>query len=264
MGDMKPCLVVSTGRSGSMMISRLLSIHPATLSFHEPKPYLSTENFRSWKGNISEEKLKHAIHLKRDRLLETAQNNGLMYIESSHFLVHLILPLYDIYQPRIVYIYRDGRDFVRSGLIRSWYQGKAPRYHLARILRRLTLLPIGDPIEDHQLIPPRHARTRFEKAAWLWNEVNDSVQKQLQGIPQADVLWLKLEEINIEQIQILIDFLGIQKKTKLIEEMMKVVEMRVNRTKRPYSIAAKEEWTEQQETTFLRFARDQMRRLGYL
>ena len=264
MGDSRPCFIVSTGRSGSLMVSRALSLHPETFSLHEPKPYLSTENFRAWKGNISKERLKREIHLKRDRLVETTRNNGLMYIESSHFIVHLILTLYDIYKPRIIFLFRDGRDFVRSGLIRPWYKERTPKYHLARIIRRLTLLPIGDPIEDHQLIPPRQARTRFEKAAWLWNEVNHSIQKQLQRIPQEDIFRLKLEAFEIKKIEELLDFLGLKKRIKIIEKMIKVAQVRPNRAKQPYSIPAKDKWTEEQEEIFLRFAGDQMHRLGYL
>jgi hypothetical protein len=245
------------------MLAQTLACHPETLALHEPRPFLSTENFAAWQGTSSSERLRREIREKRDWLLETADQNTLQYIESSHFLAHLITHLHELYHPLFIYVYRDGRDFVRSGLTRNWYTSPSPKARLARILRRLTLQPFGNPVEDHQLTPPPEARTRFEKAAWLWNQVNRNIQAQLDSLSQPDVFRLRLEDFEADTLLNLLDFLEIDASTRTLDRMISVSYSRPNRTQKPFSIPSKSEWAEERLRTFMRFAGEQMRKLGY-
>lgn len=151
--DLRPCFIVSTGRCGSKMLARVLALHPQLGAFHEPKPWLNTEAYLRWSGRKDPEYAHARLEQKRDDLIEQVDANGLRYIESSHFLSHVIPDLRDRYDARFIHLYRDGRDFVRSGLERDWY----PVGAFARTrgtIRRMTGLKVGDSFADHRLDPP--------------------------------------------------------------------------------------------------------------
>lgn len=260
----RPCFSISTGRSGSTMLAQVVACHPRTISFHEPSPELCTENLLAWRGRISDDRLHHQISKKRDWLLRAANKNGLLFFEASPFLIQLVKPLYEIYRPRFIYLYRDGRDYARSGLTRSWYERVDTRTYLARILRHWTLKPFGNPFEDGWLVPPKEAKTRFEKIAWLWNEKNTRIQSQLQQVPQEDVFRLKLESFGHQTIQKLLDFLELEVTSALVETMVEVAETRPNKTKGEYSIPPKQDWRDRRMDRFMHFAGEQMHILGYL
>lgn len=103
------------------MLARVLALHPELGAFHEPKPWLNTEGYLRWSGRKDSEYVHFRLGQKRDDLIEQVDANGLRYIESSHFISHFIPDLRDRYDARFIHLYRDGRDFLRSGLERDWY-----------------------------------------------------------------------------------------------------------------------------------------------
>jgi len=166
------------------MLALVFSLHLVVVSFHEPKPCLSTESYLACYGKIKPARLERQICVKRDWLIRSMNKKCLIYTESSHFISHLNESIYNKYLPRFVYIYRDSCDFVRSSLARHWYQPVILRTYLARRIRRLTIQPFGNPIEDHQIHPSSEARTRFEKITWWWEEVNSNIQSPIERLPQ--------------------------------------------------------------------------------
>ena len=53
-----PTFVVSAGRSGSMMLAKVLGLHPEICFFHEPLPQLNTEAYAKWNGRITNERIE--------------------------------------------------------------------------------------------------------------------------------------------------------------------------------------------------------------
>ena len=162
----KPCFILSTGRCGSQMLARVLALHPHILSLHEPQPYLRPENYLAWEGEANPLKVAKWVELKRDWLIKEADNNGFMYVESSHFLSFLIPHLDTLYKPRFIHLVRDGRDFVRSGMSRKWYTDHDGPSALPNTMA-----------EGHRLDPPPEADTRFKKISWLWAETNRKIRE---------------------------------------------------------------------------------------
>jgi hypothetical protein len=152
--DRRPCFIVSTGRCGSKMLARVLALHPQIGAFHEPKPWLNTEAYLRWSGRRNSHYAHARLQLKRDDLIRQVEANDLQYVESSHFLSQLIPELRARYNARFIHLYRDGRDFVRSGLERPWYQRRGRLEWLRTFLRRAPGLDIGNSFIDHRLDPP--------------------------------------------------------------------------------------------------------------
>lgn len=257
----RPSFVVSTGRCGSKMLARVLALHPEIRACHEPRPWLNTEAYLRWSGRKDSEYAHARLGQKRDDLVRQIDANGLHYVESSHFLSHLIPELRDRYDARFVHLYRDGRDFVRSGLEREWYRGGA----LAPVwgaVRRTTGLEVGDSFVDHRLDPPPRYDSRFERIAWLWAEINGEILDHLESVPDEDRTELRLEAFGADTIRELLGWLGHPAEDRLVGEMAMMGAKKPNRTE-DREIPPPEEWTEARTRGFYEIAGDMMHRLGY-
>lgn len=259
--DRRPCFIVSTGRCGSKMLARVLALHPEIGAFHEPKPWLNTEAYLRWSGRKSSGYADARLEQKRDDLIEQVDANGLWYIESSHFLSHLIPELRDRYSARFVHLYRDGRDFVRSGMQRAWYCGRtlAP---VRSAIRRMTGLEVGNSFVDHRLDPPSRYDSRFERIAWLWAEINSEILDHLEGVPDEDWREVRLEAFGEDTIRGLLRWLGHPAEDRLVDEMREMGTEKPNRTE-DRQVSPPEEWSGVRTNRFRTIAGDMMRRLGY-
>lgn len=260
--DHRPCFVVSTGRCGSQMIARVLDLHPEIGAFHEPRPLLNTTGYLRWSGHRGADYVQSRLGRKRDRLLRDLDADGLMYLESSHFLSHLVPELRKRYDARFVHLYRDGRDFARSGLERGWYEAGGVLHRVVTWIRRATGLQVGDSYTDHRLDPPRSLDGRLERVAWLWAEVNGVILAQLRRLPSEDVISVRLEDFGAEMIRRLLAFLGRDAPAWLVAEMEALAAIRPNRTE-DRRVPPPEKWSEEQVQRFWRVAGEMMERLGY-
>lgn len=258
----QPVFIVSTGRSGSTMISQVLAVHPSLCAFHEPHPHLRTEAFAKWADPSSYKAIERRIRRKRDDLISQIRLNRLIYVESSNYTSHLIEELHDIYQAKFVHLYRDGRNFVRSGLERDWYN-QQPLQHLIKTwLRRRYLVDIGKTATDNLLNPPGNLRTRLEKIAWLWTETNRKILDSFSSLPDSSKFSFKLEKLCKDKIIDLLNFIGVDFQAELIDEMLEIASARPNKTKKP-TIPSYIEWSEQEKNRFNNIAKDMMQTLGY-
>lgn len=257
-----PCFVVSTGRSGSKMIARTLDVHPDLSALHEPRPHLNTEAYLRWSGRHDSGQVHSRLSAARDQTLAETDQNGLLYVESSHFLSHLIPELHDRYGARFVHLYRDGRDFTRSGLNRWWYTRRRFRQPFFTVLRRLTGLPVGDTFVDHRLDPPSGLEGRFEKIVWLWREKNADILRGLRDVPGHFQMELPLESFSEATISKILDFLGVQATPSIIESMVEVARQKPNETT-DYDVPAPDDWPDERKERFWEIAGDMMNHLRY-
>lgn len=262
-----PVFIVSTGRSGSQMLSHLLANHPVIFSTHEPKPHLVSEAYALWKGKVNKERIVQRILSKRSSFLKQVKGNHLLYVESSHYCAHLIPILHDLFDARFIHLYRDGRSFVRSGLEReSWYPhtsfspvGWGKKY-IAEKIRRKYFLNFGNIWDDHRLEPPSEMTTRIEKITWLWTEINKIIIRDLETIPSDRYMNVALEEINRDAIIRILDFIGAAPIN--LDKMIETMNKKPNKTKE-HSIPHFEDWSENDQNIFWKIAQDTMGKLNY-
>ena len=118
-------------------------------------------------GMVELQMIEKNINRKRKNLIIQIQRNGYNYFESSHFCSDLIPLLVKLFNAKIIHIYRNGFDFVNSGLNRSWYNEIGILQKSLTIIRRLTLWNVGYQILDHRLNPPKKLNSNVEKVSWL-------------------------------------------------------------------------------------------------
>jgi hypothetical protein len=260
-----PVFVVSSGRAGSSMIAQALRVHPRVLALHEPHPRLRREAYWAWSGKRDARWLRARLELKRVSLVEQTLANGFVYLESAHYCSHLIVPLRELFpDAKFVFLHRDGREFVCSGLERAWYRGKeeSALAHGVKFARDRLRLDLGKAGWDHRLAPPKQLRTRAERIAWLWAEINRSIERGLAAVPERDVFRLPLAALSLDSLRALTQFIGVDADEPILREMMAVAVERPNQT-RSRTVPAFEHWPLEQQQQFFRIAGPMMKQLGY-
>ena len=253
-----PIFVVSTGRSGSMMLAKVLGLHPEICSFHEPLPQLNTEAYAKWNGRITNERIEKNINRKRKNLIIQIQRNGYNYLESSHFCSHLIPLLVKLFNAKIIHIYRNGYDFVNSGLNRSWYNESGTLQKSLTIIRRLTLWNVGYQILDHRLNPPKKLNSKVEKISWLWSEINRIIIRDLNEIPSDQKLSIKLEEFDESLLKSLSKFINVEFTCDMVERMIYLSKTKPNKTNKKRVLM-----NEKEKENFQKIAAPMLKTLGY-
>jgi len=268
---MEPIFVVSTGRAGSMMLARTLSRHPELLALHEPMPHLNAEAFVHWNGSQGSREILESIRRKRDRLVGQVELNRMRYIESSHYCSHLIEELHQLYGARFIHLHRDARDFVRSGLARSWwypaYSGLRgglvrAKHGVEGWVRHHYFLDVGSTWRDHRLEPPAHLKTRAEKIVWLWAEINQTILASFERLPPGTTTSLALEQVSEESLRELLDFIGVDAPPPLLRDMISVASAKPNRSTRELT-AHQPSFSPADCERFWELAAPMMDRLGY-
>jgi hypothetical protein len=260
-----PVFVVSTGRAGSNMIAHALRVHPHVVALHEPSPRLRREAYWAWSGKRDAAWLRKRLELMRGSLVEQILANGFVYVESAHYCSHLIVPLRDLFPgAKFVFLHRDGREFVCSGLERAWYRGKevSVQARVVRFARDRLHLDLGKAGWDHRLLPPRQLRTRVERIAWLWAEINRSIERGLAAVPQQDQFRLPLAALSVDTMRSLTEFIGVDTDPSILSRMMAVAVERPNKTK-SRSFPPFDRWKREEQQQFFRIAGPMMKQLGY-
>jgi len=258
----RPVFIVSTGRAGSQMMALVLAKHPKLCAFHEPYPHMNTEALKIWLNYRNLKRIERKIITKRNSLINQVLHNGFIYIESSHYCSHLIKELHSLFNARFLYIYRDGRDFVRSGMERLWYKNRGYLEQFKTFIRRRFLIDIGDTFIDFCLIPPNNFISRLEKITWLWVEKNKTIMRYLALLPKDDKFFLRLEDFNQESLVDLHEFLCIDINDNVLKEMLEMGSKNPNRTK-TFTFPIYNDWHEWEKRQFKEIAGDVMNTLGY-
>lgn len=252
------------------MIARLLGQHPALCALHEPRPRLNVEAYASWSKLHPPKRIRQQVWDKRHQLLSEIKSNNFLYIESAHWASHLIEELHELFDARFIHLHRDGRQFVRSGLERRWYENFSTASsqriflieRLVRYPRRKFMVNVGNSYIDHRLKPPRKMRSRFEKITWLWQEINQTIIDSLNKLPDTAKMRLRLEDVNKETIIGLQNFIGVPLESKRIKRMLAIAQQKPNKT-RQRTVSAPEDWPEGQKERFREIAGKMMQDLGY-
>ncbi|HHS12837.1 MAG TPA: hypothetical protein ENN03_03595 [bacterium] len=183
--SVRPCFVLSTGRSGTLLLNKLLELSPDAYPVHEPVPELIRPSKRAYEeidrhSEIFLEVLKGA----REELLFRAARNDKIYIETNNRIT-FFAPVIPGAFPNAVYIHlvRHPGDFVRSGLRRNWYTESHP-HDVGRIV----------PVRK-DLLKKWAGFTQLEKIAWLWNETHHFIEAFKKTVDPSSVLFVKAEDL---------------------------------------------------------------------
>lgn len=161
---MKVFFVLALGRSGTYFLSLLLSKDARGVVHHEPHGYddkLPALRHAGKFDPVVDQMLERrfADLLPRDGTVE-------FYGEVNSFLRYEVDWLRRRFDPVMIHLVRDGRDFVRSAFIRELYTAWQPDS---------PILPRDDDPCAHRWA----GLSRFQQICWLWQHTNEHLASRI-------------------------------------------------------------------------------------
>lgn len=164
---------ISSGRSGSLSLKNSFNSINGFKAFHKENQ-LEKENCLNYHKKINN--VNKLIYDKRFSIIENVCNKDINYIECSWYMCTFIHELVNNFpECKIFHLVRNGRNFVKSGMSRSWFKGKDTKYYKS----------INSWSRD-RWNPPKECKNRFEKICWLWNEQQKIIYISMKNIPDIN------------------------------------------------------------------------------
>lgn len=176
-----PCFVLSTGRCGTHMLTKLLSEHKKIDVFHTPIPELIYYSKYAYENNIEKsEELGKIVDAARYDYIRDSYLLGQQFVETNNritFFAHQLAALYP--KAKFVHLVRNPVAFTKSGFNRGWYSGKNEHDEGRIELKSEEWNQYSD----------------LKKIAWLWEATNRFIEDFKNKIEPERVIFLKSEEL---------------------------------------------------------------------
>lgn len=200
---MKCCFIVSTGRTGTQTLARVIQQVDGDeiAAYHEPKPsrpfrFISTIHAA---GILPDWLTLLSIRILRGRFIN--RNSKFGYVESNNFLFGVCGLLHKNFQNvRILHVVRDPRDYAESHLKHGVFKG------FKGVVGRFM---------PYWLIKPRHLNIKNDeywlkmspkkRLYWFWSLVNRVIEKDSVALG-ADYRVVRFEDL-FSDIEVFVDVL---------------------------------------------------------
>lgn len=203
----KATVIVSTGRTGTNFLARLLNRPELGLiAKHEPPPTLGDLGNDFITGRKSLEQTKRIILRDRAGIFGAIEDQ--MYIESNSGLIFLLPALKELIPNlKVIHVVRNPIDFVRSGVNRSYRsKGKVFQTYAEEKNWKLRTSDFPEVAEDWA------AMDMYERFMWTWALKNDYAARFVRENPSM-ALRVRFEDIfhtaDHKGFQAILEFLGL-------------------------------------------------------
>lgn len=267
-----------TGRCGTMTLANLLNAEAGVACLHEGRfrlreeqgeqwlPFLTLQNLQAY---LAPQAAPEILQRARAGMPALRQARGLRLLgDIAYNYSPFVAALRETFPAaRLVFIHRDGREFVRSAYTDEtpdptpvgWLdEGRSPtRLERFVALGRLRPREIDPEAAAWPSLPP------IERNAWLWAETNRIILGAIESWPAEQVFWLRFESFVAQPLEMyrrLRKFLGIEAGEP--EALRSLLDQPINRRARKI-LPPVLEWSEDLNQRFAAYADAMMRRLGY-
>lgn len=199
--------VVGTGRSGTTSLASSIDSFSEFYCVHEPSPILLEESSMFRYGEIDIDELSN-------RLLETRKPyiENKIYGESNQCISFILPGIKEAFpDSKLVWIIRNGIDFVNSAYNKNWY---IPIEEIDSLANEGLKWWANNRIQGDKVGEMSSEEwgnmDQFEKCCWYWVYTNNLIEKDIRLFPKSQTYFIKLENINKDYPE-LIKFLGVRK-----------------------------------------------------
>jgi hypothetical protein len=271
--------ILSSARSGSTSLARILDAATNGSCAIEPSPDLNVESRLAMDGRLDDpERVVREVVVPR---VEKGCARDGIYGEKHVTYGPFVARIHGLTGGRFVFLRRDGRDVVRSMI--DWHErmfgnvyreAPEPGDLSPRAISAAAHLLVHHDTSDYARPRPQpgsrwydrwETMSRLEMCAFYWATVNDRYRRQLAGLP-ADA-WIEIDYTRPEadDVQRVADFLGLQGLDR--DRIASMLESRINslaeRGAEAGSFPRWMDWHGGHRRAFDEIAGDTMRRLGY-
>jgi hypothetical protein len=193
-----PVLILSTGRSGSKFIAKLLDLASNVTAYHEPVPTLQYFSNYAFHHQKEEEILVNMIDAARMELILEVFIKNKIFVESNQcltFFAPLIAKLFK--KSKFIHLVRHPGDFVRSAVRKGWYKNDSI-WESGRVK-----------MADKNVWAKMD---QIEKLSWTWNTTNRFIEEFKCRIGGERVFDLRIEDLSgkNDKINEIMQFVGAQ------------------------------------------------------
>lgn len=210
-----------TGRCGTMLLSRILSLgenahcdHEGSIDVAKLTEAYETGRFDALADDVARNIVPRAAEFRRQ---------GVSFgISSAHLFP--VLPALDRHfgEARFVLLVRRPDTFVASALARGFFDSSHPNGF--QLLRP----PPGEKTRESW-----HAMLPFERCLWYWTHVNGEVLKFLRGLPSDRWRMQRIEDLDLEAVCALFEFLDLRGFERVEDAVRKLLRTPINATPQP-------------------------------
>lgn len=200
----KMCFVLTTGRSGSTTIARMLNRHPTIVARHEHRRQMIKWSTDLSHGNISAHEMEGLL---RQAFLDgTVYRDDRIYVESDQKYFNCVPILTSMFpDAKFIWLVRSATRVVSSIVGRGWYADEThPAFH--RVGRYWHDFRLCGDLAGSVTAATWEKMSQFEMCCWYWKHVNEVIERDIAAIPTDKKMILKLEDFGKESSSIL-DFL---------------------------------------------------------
>ncbi len=263
--------IIGFVRSGTTAFAKILDTASNAEVFVEHSPKLLIESRELLKGNLPDpiSILWSAKHPHISKVVNRKLKYGDKNIAYMPFIPYIIT----LWDCKIVFLIRDGRDAVRSLI--DWHDYKAHNIYTMQEdgEKSGAVLPEKDPWDYSRLRPnlgdPLFKRwktlNRFQKCAWYWANFNRMALDNLAKIDRKRWMMVDVSNNNVDVVKQIFDFLCLKDfDPKHIKSMLNLrINSLLDRTGRTNRLPQWQDWTHEQTQSFEELAGSMMSRLGY-
>ncbi len=182
------CFVLSTGRCGTLLLTKLLELSKEVRCQHAPSPQLVYFSKLAYEAfHEDSETFRLGIDMARYELIREAFKWNQVYVETNNRITFFAPFLAEVFKrAKFIHLVRHPGDFVRTGIRRKWYTGKQS-HDAGRII----------PVDKSK--GNWNGMTQIEKIAWLWNETNQFIEDFKSTFKDPNrILFFKAEDLFSE------------------------------------------------------------------
>lgn len=243
--------MLSTGRTGTKTLSRLLDLSDKIDAFHEPRPQLLKERQSArWEVYKNQSKYRHIFIRSRGASLFQTEWRNRMYVETSARLTFFAPALADLLpNAKFLFVHRDPAGIIRSGMKRGWYVDHPADYARVR------------PVQGEAFFERWEKMRPFEKICWYWSVYNEFALDFCRNVNSSRILTIQSSNLfGGTAVSKIFDFLGARQPAG--EDIERVLERKLN-AQQAGTFPPAEEWGASRLETLQSIAGDTMDRLGY-
>lgn len=248
-----PCVfTLSTGRSGTLTLIKMLGLSPDIYAVHEPDPKLLDEfNTAFYEIRANSRRYRTLFKDARRDIICQARRQRKIYAEGAIMKYFSPVIAAMMKNARFLYCHRHPAGVVRSGMRRGWYQGHVfDKYKLA-------------PIQTDPAYDKWQEWDAFAKNCWMWKMENEFFLRFINHVGDGRALKVPFEKLIDPESnfsQDLFRFIGVDPPG--YDEVCGTLKVQHNK-QQTGDFPEFNQWSDAQKRTLYDIAGDVMQELGY-